>query len=445
MHEIAASPENIERFLADEELSRDQVYAAKLAVCADPKAYRKLHTKAQELREAVSSARDDEARRSLQIRLGICLCVMGQHEDMVPHMEETRQRRECAFWLGYAALMRAAYSEAAAMLAKSLRGDDDAMTLALLAEAQMMSGDASGADKTISILKKSKTDSADVAYLNARAKEIAGDYADAIAGYEAVLQKKPDHPGALFRLAQNLDMNGEDQKAIELYERLAALQPTYMNALVNLGILYEDHGRFEEADKCYRQVLKVNPAHARAKSFLKDTMASLTMHIDEHETRKRIEEATMLQTPISEFELSVRSRNCLERMNIRTLGDLTRVTEAQLLSYKNFGETSLNEIRQMLESRHLTLGQPSEQEERQESKRKQLEMADQEVLNRPVSDLNLSGRSRRCMETMAIQRLGDLVKFKESDLLEVRNFGQTSINEIKRKLAQFGLALAQES
>jgi len=302
----------------------------------------------------------------------------------------------------------------------------------------MMSGDASGADKTISILKKSKTDSADVAYLNARAKEIAGDYADAIAGYEAVLQKKPDHPGALFRLAQNLDMNGEDQKAIELYERLAALQPTYMNALVNLGILYEDHGRFEEADKCYRQVLKVNPAHARAKSFLKDTMASLTMHIDEHETRKRIEEATMLQTPISEFELSVRSRNCLERMNIRTLGDLTRVTEAQLLSYKNFGETSLNEIRQMLESRHLTLGQPSEQEERQESKRKQLEMADQEVLNRPVSDLNLSGRSRRCMETMAIQRLGDLVKFKESDLLEVRNFGQTSINEIKRKLAQFG-------
>ena len=55
--------------------------------------------------------------------------------------------------------------------------------------------------------------------------------------------------------------------------------------------------------------------------------------------------------PVANFELSVRSRNCLEKMGIETIGDLTRTTEAELLSSKNFGETSLFEIREMLTSK----------------------------------------------------------------------------------------------
>ena len=50
----------------------------------------------------------------------------------------------------------------------------------------------------------------------------------------------------------------------------------------------------------------------------------------------------LLEIPVTDFELSVRSRNCLRKMNIRTLGDLTRTTEAALLASKNFGETSLS-------------------------------------------------------------------------------------------------------
>ena len=69
----------------------------------------------------------------------------------------------------------------------------------------------------------------------------------------------------------------------------------------------------------------------------------------------------MLEIPVTDFELSVRSRNCLKKMNIRTLGDLTRVSEQQLLSSKNFGETSLLEIKEILGGKGLRLGQALEE------------------------------------------------------------------------------------
>ena len=69
----------------------------------------------------------------------------------------------------------------------------------------------------------------------------------------------------------------------------------------------------------------------------------------------------MLEIPVTDFELSVRSRNCLKKMNIKTLGDLTRVSEQQLLSSKNFGETSLEEIKEMLTSKGLRIGQSLEE------------------------------------------------------------------------------------
>lgn len=63
-----------------------------------------------------------------------------------------------------------------------------------------------------------------------------------------------------------------------------------------------------------------------------------------------------LRIPISELELSVRSANCLREANIKTLADLVEKTEAQLLSYKNFGKKSLNEIVTLLKGMGLSLG-----------------------------------------------------------------------------------------
>ena len=65
----------------------------------------------------------------------------------------------------------------------------------------------------------------------------------------------------------------------------------------------------------------------------------------------------VLNIPVTDFELSVRSRNCLQKMGIMTLGDLCRCTEQDLLASKNFGETSLVEIKEMLATKGLRLGQ----------------------------------------------------------------------------------------
>jgi DNA-directed RNA polymerase subunit alpha len=65
----------------------------------------------------------------------------------------------------------------------------------------------------------------------------------------------------------------------------------------------------------------------------------------------------LLGRPVTDFELSVRSRNCLQAMDINSLGDLTEVSEQELLAGKNFGETSLMEIRELLSAHGLRIGQ----------------------------------------------------------------------------------------
>ena len=102
---------------------------------------------------------------------------------------------------------------------------------------------------------------------------------------------------------------------------------------------------YDKALKCVEQVLKFHPNNQRAILFKKDIESSKTMLYDEEIEKTKDQRNRTLETPISDFELSVRSRNCLKKMNINTIGDLLRITEAELLAYKNFGETSLNEIK----------------------------------------------------------------------------------------------------
>src|SRR5437868_5788918 len=66
--------------------------------------------------------------------------------------------------------------------------------------------------------------------------------------------------------------------------------------------------------------------------------------------------AEMLAKPIEEVDLSVRSANCLKNANIRTLGDLVQRTEREMLSTKNFGRKSLDEIKDVLASHGLSYG-----------------------------------------------------------------------------------------
>jgi len=63
-----------------------------------------------------------------------------------------------------------------------------------------------------------------------------------------------------------------------------------------------------------------------------------------------------LRLPISELELSVRSSNCLREANIKTIADLVKRTEEEMLGFKNFGKKSLVEIKELLAGMGLTLG-----------------------------------------------------------------------------------------
>ena len=64
-----------------------------------------------------------------------------------------------------------------------------------------------------------------------------------------------------------------------------------------------------------------------------------------------------------------------------------------------------------------------------------------ESLNLPVEDLDLSVRSYNCLKREGIHTVGELVSRSEQDLLAIRNFGSKSIDEVKEKLTELGLAL----
>jgi DNA-directed RNA polymerase subunit alpha len=164
---------------------------------------------------------------------------------------------------------------------------------------------------------------------------------------------------------------------------------------------------------------------------------------DEEAQRRQDRLAAVLNIPVTDFELSVRSRNCLQKMGVRTLGDLTRTSEQELLASKNFGETSLVEIRDMLHSKGLELGQFATETKPVEPAVDMTTMSpdEQAMLDRPISDLNLSVRARKCMARLGLTLIGELLRKTGDDLLECKNFGVTSLNEVRDKLTAKGLKL----
>jgi DNA-directed RNA polymerase subunit alpha len=278
----------------------------------------------------------------------------------------------------------------------------------------------------------------------AKEAEDAGDRLGAIAEFRKAVRCDPQSVDAMFALAYRLDLVGEEDEAIAIYERVCDRAPAPVNALLNLAVLHEDRGDYARAERCLRQVLETNPTHGRARLFMKDVLASREMTIDDEGDRDIIKRRAELDTPVTDFDLTVRARTCLKKMNIRTLGDLLRYSEAELMSYKNFGESSLIEIKRMLAARGLKLGQGFD-DSRGSSRRHVLDRfkgtGQERLLSKPVSDLQLSVRARKALQLLNIQTLGDLVSHTEAELMGVKNFGATSLTEVRERLTEVGLGL----
>ena len=108
--------------------------------------------------------------------------------------------------------------------------------------------------------------------------------------------------------------------------------------------------------------IKPDDALAEAAKIAKDHF-SVFINFDENnlgaeedfdEDDERIRQ--ILNTPVEELELSVRSSNCLKNANIKTIGELTRKTEDDIAKTRNFGKKSLQEIKEKLKEWNLCLG-----------------------------------------------------------------------------------------
>lgn len=272
-----------------------------------------------------------------------------------------------------------------------------------------------------------------------------GDTFGAIEYFERAVDMDPHHSRALFSLAFQNALHGNDDDAIQLYERCLSKPPYYTGALLNLGLLYEDRENYSAAEYCFNRVLKHDPSNERARLYLKDIEATGDMYYDEETLKQQQKMEQLLSRPVTDFELSVRSRNCLAGMDIDSLGDLTEISEQELLSGKNFGETSLNEVRDLMQSHGLAIGQNLHEKAREPAfSYRDLSPQEQALMSQPVTDLNLSVRSRKCMTRLGITLIGELVQRTPDELLSAKNFGVTSLNEIRAKLSEAGLKLRND-
>jgi len=405
------------------------------------------------LRDAVAAMKDREKASmtpDVHLRLGLGEVLLGRYNKGLDQLGKAGDIGLAHFYRGIALSNLQRWSDAAEAFATAAKAGYDPKQADLhRAGALRRGGQIEKAQEILAGVSNLADHSAEYHYQRGSLLAVEGELGQASADFEKALSLDKDHTGALFELAYINDLYGNDETAVEYYKRCTERPPVPLAALINLGVLYEDEMRFREAEACYRQVLSFDPNHPRARLFFKDCRASKDMYYDEEAERGFTVLKQLLEIPVTDFELSVRSRNCLRKMNIRTLGDLTRTTEAALLASKNFGETSLSEIKEMMTSKGLRLGMALEGGERaaNDLRSEPIEELSQEEkarLAKPISDLNLSVRARKCMTKLGIQTVGELMVHSGDELMECKNFGVTSLNEVRERLNEIGLKLKNE-
>jgi DNA-directed RNA polymerase subunit alpha len=407
--------------------------------------YRVLKDAIEALKKKLESAAGTAAKR-LHLKLGIAQFFLGHTRDAVEQLRQGEQTALANFYLGRALVSLQEFDEALKAFEKAEKLGYNADLVKLQrAGVYRQKGDLGQARGILRGLDKLASHSADYRFQLGCIDQAEGEQEKAVEHFEAAAKFEPGHTGALFQLGHINDLAGNDDEAIGYYEACLKYPPVHIGTLNNLGVLYEDGGKYDKAVECYRRILQANPLDERARLFFKDAEASLhEQYSPEEETTFR-QFSQVLEIPVTDFELSVRSRNCLKKMNIKTLGDLTRVTREQLLSSKNFGETSLKEIEDMLTTKGLHLGQSLEEGQQHDLRfrpgQPALSEQEQAVLGKSVTELNLSVRARKCMNRLGINTLGELVQRTGDELLEAKNFGMTSLAEVREKLAQYGLSL----
>ncbi len=403
-----------------------------------------IGTGAAEFRRAVDQAASS-SNPTAQVRAGIGLFLLGQHQRAVTALEGCSEGIG-RFYRAEALSTQGRHDEAATEFGEAAKmGYQPVLSTLHQAGEIRRQGKLDEAEKLIRSTGAEGARLAEYSYQMGCVLFDRGDTFGAIEYFERAVDMDPHHARALFSLALQNSLYGNDEEAIQLYERCLSKPPFYAGALLNLGLLYEDAENYPAAQYCFEKVLQHDPNNERAKLYLKDIEATGNMYYDEETLKQQQRMEQLLARPVTDFELSVRSRNCLAAMQINTLGDLTEVSEQELLAGKNFGETSLQEVRELMKQHGLTIGQNLHEKAREPSfSYKDLSPQEQAMMSTPVVDLNLSVRSRKCMTRLGITTIGELIQRTPDELLSAKNFGVTSLNEIRQKLAEHGLRLRND-
>jgi DNA-directed RNA polymerase subunit alpha len=435
-------------FLEREDCDAGTVQRLRDGLTQGPSQYRSLKEAVEQMKSRAAVA-SGPMQKKWMLKLGIASFFLGRIKDATTYLKQA-ETALASFYLGRSLANLEDFEEAHKAFERAEKSGYTASQVHLQRSGLLRrQGKLKEAREMLGKLAELSSHSAEYHFQTGMILLEEGNRPEAVRSFERAIELDGTHTGALFQLGYANDLAGNDEEAIGYYERSVTQFPVHLGTLINLGILYEDNNQYDKAVKCFQQVVDAEPTNDRARLFYKDARASQSMFIDEEAERKFDKFAQVLEIPVTDFELSVRSRNCLKKMNIRSLGDLTRVSEAQLLASKNFGETSLLEIKEMMTSKGLRLGQAMEEGARYDPRFRHLyqqqaaPLSEQEqaVLNKPVSELNLSVRARKCMNRLGISSIGDLLQRTPDELLEVKNFGQTSLTEVRERLDQMGLKL----
>jgi len=387
-----------------------------------------------------SVAKNLSTDNKAEVRKGVVHWTLGNVEQAITLLEPTRTNKEKDFFLGICYLDVDKNSSALEYLSSAYSLDkEDSLILAYYSEALIKNNKFDEAEAIIEKFTKKHKDSADPCYLKGLLHDVKGNLKETQKWYKKTLDIDPDHKKTLFRLAYLCDIYGDDDAARELYEQLRSLAPCHVNTLLNLGIIYEDREDYERAIECYKTILESFPMHQLARTYLKDAMASMKMFYDEEVFLQQERERRLASQYIVELALPKRTKTALQDSGVTTLADLVKITEEELEQVQGLGQNGIRDIKEVLNSKGLSLISRSEP-----SLEEYLSTLDPKILEKPLSDLEWSGRNKKLFEKLGSITISDLVKYTEEELIKHKNVGATSIKEIKQKLAELSIELRKK-
>ncbi len=431
-----------ELLFKQEDLSLEDIVQLKSDVYASVKTRRKFEKELASFYETKAGKLSSTSKA--QARKGVACWLINKLPQATELLEKARTSKETDYFLALCYLGSNRPLQAHDLFKKWYQDDPDSLLLTMsYVDAKIKTDQIEEAFELLKKIKARKNfrHNADIYFYTGLCLEYFGRYKEAETEYQNALRVNSKHQPTLFRMAWNADLSGYEEEALELYQTLMKLKPTNINTAINLGLMYEDKGEYDKAIKCYERVLEYYPTHPRGLLYLKDSQAAQTMYYDEQLKRREQRLAQILSIPISDFQLSVRSRACLEKLGVRSLGDMTKWTEPGLLKTENFGMTSLAEIKELLARHGLTLSQEEFTLPESTQPAVSSTQSTTDLLNKPLSEFEWSARTKGCMARMKLYIVGDLTKHTEAELLAVQNFGQTSLTEVKQRLNLLGLVL----